>query len=331
MRWKIVVLVVGALAVLVAALMVAGAGPGATAVTLFKGSMGSAPAWTGTLRETTPLLLLGLSVFVALRAGLFNIGADGQFLVGALSAAVIACRLPGFAGMALACIAGFVAGGLWALPAGLIKAYRNGHEVITTIMLNSVGVLLTGALVAGPFKDPQQQSRTTSYVLSSTRVPPLVDAGPFQVNGALLAGVIGAILLAFWLRRFVAGYELETVGANPVAARFAGISTTKVTIWAMTVSGAIAGFAGALQVLAYEGRFYEGFSPGYGFNALGVALLAGNDALGVLPASLLFGALEKGGTSLAVNGVPKGITFVILGFIILIAAAIRYRRVVVVA
>jgi general nucleoside transport system permease protein len=120
---------------------------------------------------------------------------------------------------------------------------------------------------------------------------------------------------------------LQAVGANSRAAEFAGIDQRKTMLLAMLASGAIAGIAGAVQVLAFEGRFYSGFSPGYGFDALGVALLAGNNALGILPAALLFGILAKGGTALQIEGVPKGITTVVLGFLILISAAVRYRQV----
>ena len=133
--------------------------------------------------------------------------------------------------------------------------------------------------------------------------------------------------IAIWLKKTVAGYELQAVGANRIAARFAGISPQKVTVVAMSISGALGGLAGAIQVLAYEGRFYDGFSPGYGFDALGVALLAGNSAYAVLPSSFLFGVLSKGGTALQIDGIPKGITTVVLGMLILIAAAIRYRKV----
>ncbi len=330
MNWRLVALILGAVGLFAVAIMLAGASPIGTVVVLLKGSFGSARALSGTLRETTPLLMLGLAVFLALRAGLFNIGAEGQFLVGALACAVVALRFPGLVGIMLGSLFGAICGAVWALPAGLIKAYRNGHEVITTIMLNNVAAFLTSMLVAGPFKGPNQQFRSTSSIAPETHIPNL-SLGPVDVSYALLIGVVGAVILSRWLKRSVSGYELQAVGANPTAAKVAGVSVAQVTVRAMVVSGAISGLAGAFHVLAFEGRFYESFSPGFGFNALGVALLAGGNAYGVLPASLLFGALEKGGTVLATNGIPKGITFYILGLLILVAAAIRYRRVKVVA
>jgi simple sugar transport system permease protein len=325
--WKLLALIAGALAILVAFVMLAGASPLGALSTLIKGSLGKPAVIAGTLRETTPLLISGLAVFLALRAGLFNIGVEGQLVVGACSCAVVALRFPGPVGMVLGALAAMLAGAFWALPAALIKAYRNGHEVITTIMLNNVASLLTGALVAGPIRAPGQQSTTTSILDKATRLPNLYDHPPVTISSGLLMGIVIAAAMAYWLGRRVAGYELQAVGANPTAARFAGIDPKRVVVRAMLASGAIAGLGGAIQVLAYEGRFYADFSPGYGFDGLGIALLAGGSAFGVIPAALLFGILVKGGVSLGIAHIPKGITTVVLGLIILIAAALRYRKV----
>jgi simple sugar transport system permease protein len=319
-------LVLGAALTLVVGLLVAGVNPVEALTGLLKGAFGSPASISGTLQQTTPLLIGGLAVFLALRAGLFNIGVEGQLMVGALACVVVALRVPGTPGVLLGSVVGMVAGALWALPAGLIKAYRNGHEVITTIMLNNVAGFLTAALIAGPFKDPSLGSPSTATLPAGTRLPALVNQPPFLLNLALPLGLVLTALLALWLSRTVAGFELRAAGANPIAARLAGIPTARVTVLAMLGSGALAGLAGAVQALAYQFRYYEGFSPGYGFDALGVALLAGNSAYGVIPAALLFGALSKGGTAISVMGVPKGLTTVILGLLILVAAAVRYRK-----
>ena len=326
-NWGLAALIFAALLVLWGAVWMTGVSPYHALVTLLQGSLGSAGAISGTLRETTPLLLSGLAVFLALRAGLFNIGVEGQLLVGACATAVVALRFPGPTGIVLGTMAAMATGALWALPAALIKAYRNGHEVITTIMLNNVAVLLTGALVAGPIRAPNQQSTTTADLSAGTRLPNLLSHPPLLVNAGLLVGILFAVGVAIWLRRTVAGYELQAVGANPTAARFAGVRPERVVVGAMLASGAIAGLGGAVQVLAYEGRFYSGFSPGYGFDGLGIALLAGGSGYAVIPSAFLFGILAKGGVSLGIEGVPKGITTVVLGLIILVAAALRYRRV----
>jgi simple sugar transport system permease protein len=323
---KQVVLIIACVVAFIGMLVLGGISPIEAAQTLFTGSLGSPRAISGSLKETTPLLLAGLGVFFALRAGLFNIGIEGQFLLGGFASALVALAVPGPAGLLLAMVAGIAAGALWALPAGWIRAYRNGHEVITTIMLNSVAVALTDLLVAGPARAANQTGATTATIPTSGRLPALLNSPPWSVSSGLLLGLILCGVMAWWMKRRVAGYELQAVGANPSAAEFAGINVRKVRLNAMLISGAIGGLGGAIQTLAFEGRFYQGFSPGYGFDSLGVALLAGSNALLVVPMSLLFGVLSKGGTSLLILGVPKGLTNLVAGLVILISATIRYRR-----
>ena len=326
MKGRILALVAGTAAILLLALIVSHVAPGTAVLALLKGSLGSATALSQSLSNTTPLLIAGVAVFLALRAGLFNIGAEGQFLVGALACTTVALRFPGVPGIVLGTVAAIVAGALWAYPAGAIKAYRGGHEVITTIMLNNVAALLTDYLGFGPLK-AEGGDTTTPSLSAGTRLPNLVDLHGFSLNVVLALAVVLVGALAWWLKRTVAGYELRAVGANPTAARYAGVDPKRTIVRAMLASGAIAGFAGAVQVLAYEGRFYSGFSPGYGFDALGVALLAGEAALALIPAAFLFGALAKGALALQIEGVPKGVTGMVLAMIILIAAALRSRGV----
>jgi len=240
-----------------------------------------------------------------------------------LTCAVTAIHLPGAGGLLAGLVTGALGGALWAAPAGLIKAYRGGHEVITTIMLNSIAALFTASLVTKVFRDPTQQSVTTSYIAQRM---PMATPGAVEINAALVAGLLAALWLAWWLRRTVAGYELMAVGENPVAAEFAGIDRRVVQVKAMLMSGALAGLAGALQVAAVEHRYYDGFSPGYGFDALGVALLAGAHPLALVPSALLFGVLEKGGSAIQILGVPKGIVGVVLGVVIVVSAAFRTRK-----
>jgi ABC-type uncharacterized transport system permease subunit len=326
--WSLWALIFVSALVVVGALALAGAQPFHALWDLVKSSLGTATAISGTLREVTPLLISGIAVFLALKAGLFNIGVEGQFTVGALATAVCALRVPGSAGMILAIVVGMIAGALWALPAAAIKAYRGGHEVITTIMLNNVAGLIATALVAGPLKAPTEESPQTAEIGQSSYLPDLLHVGDFHVSSGLLIGLLAAAGLWFWLRNTVSGYELQAVGANQTAARFAGINHRLTIMKAMTWSGAFGGLAGAIQVLAFEHRFYPDISAGNGFDALGVALLGGGTPAGLLPSSLLFGMLNKGRTSMQVmDGVPKGISYVILGLLIVIAAAIRYRKV----
>jgi simple sugar transport system permease protein len=325
LKIRLLALVAASLAVLIAAILIAGESPVEALTTLVRGSLGSARGVTGTLRETTPLLMTGLAVYIALRSGLFNIGVEGQFVVGALAAAASQVLLGAQGGWVVAPFAAVAAGALWSLPAGLIRAYRNGHEVITTIMLNNVALLMATALVSGPLRDRTQVSPSTARL--GTPLPNLLNTGELRVNAALAVGLILAVAAWLWLRRTVAGYELQLVGQNPIAAQFAGVQPRRTMVGAMVASGAIAGLGGAMQVMAYEGRFYSGFSAGYGFDGLGIALLAGNNPLAVIPGALLFGVLARGGVSLGIEGIPKGITTVVIGLVILIGAAIRYRQV----
>jgi simple sugar transport system permease protein len=325
--WALAALVLGAVLIVGGALTAVGASPTHTLADLLKSSLGTANGISETLKEVTPLLISGVAVFLALRAGLFNIGVEGQFTVGSLGAAMTALSIPGPAGMVAAIVVGMLAGGLWALPAAAIKAYKGGHEVITTIMLNNVAVFLTTALVAGPWKSPTDQTPTTASIVESSYLPDIVHSGNLQISSGLPIGILLAFGLWWWLKRTVSGYEMQAVGANATAARFAGIDHRLVLMKAMVWSGAFGGLAGAIQVLAFEHRFYPSVSSGYGFNALGVALLGGSSPAGLLPSAALFGVLNKGGTSIQVmDGVPKGITSVILGLLIIIAAAIRYRN-----
>lgn len=308
------------------AVYLAKASPMEAVKTLFNGTLGSASAFSGTLRETTPLLLSGIAVFIALQAGLFNIGVEGQLIVGAMTSAAIGLKYPGPLGVALALLGAAAIGALWALPAGIIKAFRGGHEVITTIMLNNIAVYVTNAIVAGPLRDPNQQSPSTPRLSDQTQLPFLFKNQVLGISSGILLGIILLLLFAYWLKNFVGGYELRAVGANRRAASLAGVATKKTIVWSMVVSGAVAGLAGGVQVLGYTGRFYSDFSPGYGFNALGVALLAGSSALAILPAAFFFGMLTKGSAALQILGIPKGMSFVVLGTLVAVFAAIRYRK-----
>jgi len=325
--WKQVTLVLAAFALVIGLLLAVGVGPVPALKELIEGSMGSKYAWAQTLKEITPLVIAGLAVFVALRAGLFNIGAEGQLLIGALAASAVALNVPNVFGMLLAIIVGTIAGGLWALPAGLIKAYRGGHEVITTIMLNSIAGSVVFWFLSGPLKSDKIDGTLTDEMPKQTWLPNIYEDLPLRVNWVLVVALILVAALAVWFKRTVSGYELNATGANPKAAETAGVKVKKVTVKAMVFSGALAGLAGAFQVLAYEHQFYDGFSSGFGFDALGVALLAGGSPWGVLPAAILFGILGTGTSSMQLLGVPKGLSGILLGLLIIVFAAYRYRKV----
>ena len=326
MKVKVPILIACAIGLIVVSLLIVKANIFQAVTTIFTGSLGDAEKISGTIKEMTPLLILGSAVYLALKAGLFNIGAEGQYTVGACFGSLTMIAIGGPVGVAVGCLVGIAAGALWALPAGLIKAYRNGHEVITTIMLNAIAILMTKALVAGPFKGKDQLTPSTSIMPVQSQLTPLLKIGNLEIPQSFVVGVACVLVLAYWLNKTISGYELKATGANPTAAKFAGVKTKQVTIKAMVMSGGLSGLAGALQVAQFEHRYYDGFSSGYGFDALGVALLSGSNPYLLIASSFFFGTLNKGGTALAILGINKGITMVVLALVILMFAAVRYGK-----
>lgn len=324
--WKQILLALAGFGLIVLALVVVKAVPQDVLAQIWQKGLTRPAGWRNILKESTPLILLGCSVYLALRVGLFNIGADGQFVIGACCATVAALKFPGPAGIVAGIVAGILGGALWAYPVGLIKAYRGGHEVITTIMLNNIAGFLTFYLVSGPIMDPTGQQPSTATIADSAQLPMLIQDGPFRVSSATLIALMAVAGLWWYLSRTVGGFELSAVGKNSNTARFAGIAVEKVTVRAMAASGAIAGLAGAVQVLAFEHRFYAHFSPGYGFDALGVALLAGGNPLATAASGLLFGFISESTSILGRTGVPKSLSSILLGVLVIVFAAYRYRK-----
>jgi simple sugar transport system permease protein len=324
--WRHIALTLVAFLLVWAAIIALGADPAETFRTMISESVEKPQSWRETLLEFTPLLAAGLSVFIALRAGLFNIGAEGQLLVGALATVSVTLANPSPLGMVLGVLAGIVAGALWALPAGLIKAYRGGHEVISTIMLNAIAIFFASWLLRGPLQDKTQQSTTTALIEKSAQLPNIIVEQPFRLNAAVLVVVVIAIGFALWLNKTVKGYELTAVGKGPKAAEAAGVSLSGMIVSSMGWSGALAGLAGALMVVGDQHRVYDGFSGGFGFDGLGVAMLAGSSPYALIPSALLFAIIGQGSDQLSVMGIPKGLNGILLGILIIVFAAYRSRR-----
>lgn len=322
---RMAILISICLAIVSVAIISTGKSPGDVLIKLFTTSFSSPAAMTDTLKRLTPLLIAGSAVFVALRCGLFNIGVEGQITVGGVAAIAVALKVPGFGGALLGIVAGMIAGALWAFPAGWIKAYKSGHEVISTIMLNQIAIQLTAWLVAGPLMDKSAGFPTTASLSPDSMLPTFGQQPLMFSVSTLIAGIIVGTV-AYWSKRTVSGYEFSAVGANPTAAAFAGVDSRRTTLVAMTTSGALGGVAGALQAVAYEGRFFEGFSAGYGYDSLGVALLSGANPIGIFASGALFAVLGHGASSAQVDGIPKGLSIVILALIVAVVAAIRYSK-----
>jgi len=287
---------------------------------LLSGSVGSSGAIVRTLERAAPLICAGLGVSLAFRAGMFNIGAQGQMLVGGIACGWIGFQLDLPAGLhlLLALAGALVVGGLWGGLAGLLKARTGAHEVITTIMLNYVGrFLLLYFLAKEAFQRPGADN-----LLS----PPVADSAAFPSILGLHTGFFLAVLAAlgiWWLlERSTWGFEIRAVGANPDAARTAGMSVARVYITAMTIAGMLAGLAVAMQLLGRQDPLSDQIAGSIGFDAITVALLGRATPLGTVLAGLLFGALSSGGLSMqAAAGVPPEMSQVLQAMIVLFVAA----------
>ena len=298
---------------------------------LVRGSVGSWYAFgSGTLIRATPLILTGLAVAVAFQAGVFNIGAEGQFIVGAVAATAIALSLgalPSLVTIPAMMFGAAVAGGAWASIAAVLRIRFQVLEVISTIMLNFVAAFGVSYLVRGPMQERTHVYPQTETIANAAQLPRLAASTRLHV-GFFLA--IAACVLVWWYVRFTAGgFRLRAVGANPDAARSAGqIDVTRVTLRAFVVSGALAGLAGAVEVSGVTFALYENISPGYGYTAIAVALLARLDALGVIGTGILFGALEAGATAMQRDaGVPSVVVSVVEACVVLALVAVGRARI----
>jgi simple sugar transport system permease protein len=297
---------------------------------LVHGALGSWYAiGSGTLVRATPLILTGLAVAIAFRAGVFNIGAEGQFLVGAAGGTAVALIFPSLPSVLLIpgiLIVGALAGSLWAWIAAVLRARFHVLEVISTIMLNFVAAYLVSYLVRGPMQEPTHVYPQTPTIVAAARLPRFGTVTRLHIGFAV---AVLACLTSWWVIRYTAGgFRLRTVGANPHAARSAGqIDVERVTTRAFLTSGALAGVAGAIEVCGVTYALYENISPGYGYTAIAVALLARLNAAAVIGTGIVFGALEAGATAMQRDaGVPSVVVSVVeAGIILALVAADRAR------
>ncbi len=297
---------------------------------MVRGAFGSWYAITSaTIVRMVPLALAGLAVSVAFRAGILNIGAEGQLLVGAAAATALSGSLIGMPksiGIPIMLIGGAIAGGAWASIAGALRLRFGVLEVISTIMLNFIAEYLTGWLVRGPLQEPTRVNPQSVTLAPSLQMPVLLEGTRFH------AGVLFAVLVAFvvwwWLRSTASGFRVRAVGASATAAESAGrINVPRTMFGAFLISGVLAGLAGSVEYTGITYALYENFSPGYGYTAIAVALLARLHPLGVLATALLFGALEAGANAMQRDaGVPSVVVSVVEALLILlVVAADRWR------
>lgn len=320
---------------------------------LFTGAFGGRQALANTLVEATPYILAGLAVAVAFKCGLFNIGAEGQFFIGALASVTVGFSvtgLPAIIHLPLALAAGALAGGLWGAIPGYLRAKTGAHEVITTIMLNFISFRLMDYLIVdGPLRDPRASLPRTPFIQASAQLPrfvgpleqasltggqqyaPLIVTTDPAWNLRLHLGFVVA-LLAVWfiwwlLNRTTTGFEIRTVGANPEAARYAGMNITKNFVLAMALAGALAGLAGTGQVLGLERNMKSLFSSGYGFDSIAIALLAKSNPVAIVPAAIFWGALNNGrGMMQAQTGISSDLIRIVQALVVMFIAAPQIVR-----
>jgi simple sugar transport system permease protein len=286
---------------------------------LFNGAFGDKRGIGETLVLSVPLMLAGLAFAVAYRAGMFNIGTEGQLVLGGLAAGIVGAwdLGPRAIHLSLALLAAALIGGLWGAIPGALKAWSGAHEVITTIMLNYIALRILAYLVSEADGwlpvDPMLQA--TDPVRPSAKLPIILDGT--RLHAGFILAIVAAIVVWYLLFRTTFGYRIRTVGSSRGAADYAGISWRRTIILAMFTSGLLAGLGGAAEVLGLQGRAYN-ISPGYGFTAIAVGLVGRNHPFGIVLAALLFGALRSGSTEMQnVAGTSKELVQILQGLVIL--------------
>jgi ABC-type uncharacterized transport system permease subunit len=292
---------------------------------LFDGALGNQSELAETLLQTTALLCPALGLALAFRAGLFNIGAEGQIVLGGMTAGIlgVALPLPGLVLIPVVLAASALAGGLWGGLAGFLKARFGANEVISTLMLNTIAILLATYLIGGPFKQPGAGAAETPQLPAAAWLPVLIPNTRLTIS--FLIALVLAGVLWYIFRATVFGYELRAAGEAPEAARRAGIDLGRTAFTAMALSGAIAGLGGATIVMGVLHRFNTGLSPGYGFIGIAVALVGNLEPLFIIIAAFGFGILQSGAIAMqAEANVPRDVVTLVEGLVIIALAGRRF-------
>jgi simple sugar transport system permease protein len=279
---------------------------------------------TETITTSTPLIIAALAVAVAFRAGLFNIGAQGQVIIGAVVSGYVGFtfHLPPVIALLLALVVGVLAGAVWGGIAGLLKARTGAHEVIVTIMLNYVAsFLLAWLLTTSAFRVPGSQEPKSQTVLPAAQLP-LLFGSQYRATWGFVLALLSALFVWWLMSRSRLGFQFRAVGANPHASRTAGISVARMTAYVMLTSGALAGLSGAVQLLGTSKYLTDGIAGTIGFDAITVALLGRSKPGGIVAAGLLYGGLSAGGRFMeVVTGTPIDIVLVLQALVVLFIAA----------
>jgi len=311
-------------AVIISLVLIAlGASPLAVAADLWQGAFGNWLAATDTLVKATPLVFTGLAIAIAFQGALWNIGADGQLIIGAMAAGALGAALgawPHPLAIIAMLTAGAAGGAMWGGLAGWLRARRDVNEVISTIMLNFVAAQLLSWAVHGPLMEPSHALPQSVMVAPTAQLDFYFE--PSRLNFGMIIALLFAIICQLGLFHTAAGFELRALGRNRRASAFFGIPIRRFTVFAMGLSGALAGLGGAVQVSAITHRLFETMSPGWGYEAIAVALVARLNPLAIVPAAILFGALDNGSQAMQrADAVSPVLVDVIQGMVIMILIA----------
>jgi simple sugar transport system permease protein len=321
----------------VSPLVILGVSPLVAYQALLKGAFGSMNAIADTVVKATPLLFVGLGICIAFRAGVLNIGGEGQLVAGALSATIFCLNfpnLPGWILIIMALLVGLLSGAIWAGIAGFLKAYFNVNEILSTIMLNYIAAYGMNYLLSGPIMDPLQVE-LGSFIPQTARLTQAVDLPrliPTRLHFGTIVAVVFAILVYIFLWRTTIGFRIRMIGQNIQASRASGINVQKYMILAFVLSGALVGLGGAIEVLGVHHRIFtdgsvSGFTGSAGFNGIVAALFGQLHPIGTIPASLLLGALLTGANKMQrVVQVPSALIGALNGLIVLFVVGSEYLR-----
>ena len=318
------------LAFLVSAIMIGASkvNPITAYVALFQGAFGSLAGLANTCVRATPLLLAGLGIAYGFKAGLLNIGAEGQMYAGGAAATVVALiplPVPAFLHVTLAVLAGFAGGIIWGIIPGYLRAYRGVSEIVVTLMLNYVAIYLINWLVEEPH--PLAELNTTfpqsPIIEKSAQLPILIKYT--SMHAGIILGIVLGLILYLLLRYTPFGFKTRMVGQNPEAARYAGIRIKRQILFAMLISCGFGGLAGASEVLGLKHRLFDYFVGGVGYEAIAVALLANGNPLGVIFSAFFFGALKAGANKMQiVSGIESSMALIVMALAVLFVIAIGF-------
>jgi ABC-type uncharacterized transport system permease subunit len=306
-------------------IIVTGRNPISAYGVMINGAFGSFAAWDQTIVKAIPFMFTGLSYAIAKRCGIINLGAEGQFKIGALCAAIVGVcfsNLPIILHLSLTLFAGFFGGAIYSLIVAILKLRFGASELITTIMLNYVATNIVSYFVTGPIKDSASSSYPQTAVMAQTAQLPRLFDGVYRIHAGFLIIILALIIYYVFLWKTTKGYELRVVGLNPTAGKYAGMSIKRATLMSMFLAGGFAGIGGAIEIIAVQHRLMQtSFSVSYGFTGIAVALLGNNNPIGLFVSGILFGGLQSGSAKMqALVKVDSSIASVIQALVILLFA-----------